>query len=95
MWAIRQLATRETYEVTHPLTVEPSKQDLGEEDTLNKLADHVMSEECTASYGQAAKKKLSETVKGANVWEANGGAAYFIYNALTAMMSSGTDDGRP
>lgn len=64
---------QDTREETNPQTVEPVERDCKEKDTLNKLADRIMSAVCSASGGHVAKKEKSIFVNAANVSDAVSG----------------------
>lgn len=92
MRATRRLTARETSEVTNPQTAEPTRLDLEKEDTFNKLADRVLSEERPASSGYGAKKEESVTVRATNVRDEISATACHVEDALAAMMTPGSDD---
>lgn len=66
----------------------------GKKDTLNKLVDRVLSDDCLASAGHGVKKEESVAVKASNVRDAIAGSSYLIENALAAMMTAGRDEGK-
>lgn len=93
MRAIQQSTTRKAPEVSSLQTAEPTRQEPDKEDTMNKLADHVVSEERPASGGRAVKIKVSQTVKGANVRDSIADIGYLMENVLTTIMTPGPDHG--
>lgn len=78
--------------MSNPQTVEPTMQALEQEDTLNKLADYVMSLERSATGWYGATTKLSETFNVSDVPETIAGILYFIENAFSAMTITGKED---
>lgn len=75
--------------------VEPKNQDLENENTLNSLADYVVSEERPALGLYSAKREGSETVKAADVRDAMAGISYNFGDVLDSLLTAIVNDGKP
>lgn len=67
--------------------MEPIEQDFEKEHTLNKLADHVVSEKGPALGENVEKKKESVIVKADSAKDTIAGIPYLIEVSLTAMLT--------
>lgn len=95
MRVIGRSTAKDMRKATNLQTVEPGIQDYEKENTLNQLADCVVSKSCLASGRHVDKTEKSLIVNAADAKEAISGISYLCENGLTATLTPSPDNGKP